>query len=173
MEVDVFWKLKGLALVLAVMAGCGGTVDVLTNFDHAYEFSGKRTYKWLNLPPEQNFPVETQDPAGLNTLIRTAVDEALEDKGFRQSEDADFVLTYVVDASERILATETPSTTDWDPTQDPTRYGAAVLAIDFLDASSNDRVWRGAALTDFRPGKGRERIRETVMRIMDEYPPRK
>ena len=166
-------KLGLLAMVLAVMAGCGGTIDVLTNFDQAYDFSGKRTYKWQNLPPDQIFPAETQDPVGLDTLIKATVDAELDGKDFRQADDADYVLTYVVQASERILANETPDVSDWDPTKDPTRYGAAVLAIDFIDASSNDRVWRGAALTDFRPGKGRKRVRETVMRIMDEFPPRK
>lgn len=166
-------KRQWLAAALLVVAGCGGTVDVLTNYDQAYDFTGKHTYKWQNLPLEEIFPMETADPVGLDALIRATVDEELAAKGYRQAEDATLTLTYVVLANERVLAEDTPSTTDWDPTKDPTRYGSAVLAIDFLDSSSHDRVWRGAAMTDFRPGKGRKRVRETVSRIMEEFPPQK
>jgi hypothetical protein len=171
-EVVVSSKLKCLLVVLALLAGCGGTVDVLRNVDPAYDFSGKRTYKWLNLPPDQLFPMETEDPAGLDQLIKATVDEELRYKDFQQAEEADYIVTYVVDASDRIVANKSPDTTDWDPTKDPTRYGAAVLAIDFIDAASNDRVWRGAALTDFRPGKGRKRVREIVQNILQEFPPK-
>ncbi len=174
LEEAVKARLSGLLAALLCVAGCSGTkVDVLTNFEPGYDFSNRRTYKWLDVKPAEIFPPETQDPADLDARIKAAVERELADKDFRRAEEADYVLRYGIQASERILSDPKPSTTSWDPSKDPKKYAQAALVLDFLDAKSNDRVWRGAALTDFRIGEARKQVDAVVIRILDEFPPKK
>ena len=165
-------RFSGLLFLLLCAAGCSGTtVDVLTNAEPGYDFSGRKTYKWLEVKPSQIFPIQTQDPADLDARIKAAVERELSDKDFRRADDADYVLRYGIHAGERTLSNPYPSTTDWDPTQDPTKYGQAALILDFLDATSNERVWRGAALTDVLSGEGRKKVDAVVSRILERFPP--
>jgi hypothetical protein len=164
----------GLLAAAALAAGCGGTqVDVLTNFEPGYDFGTRRTYKWMDAKPAEIFPVETKDPADLDARIKAAVDRELLDKDFHRAEAADYVLQYSVHAGERILAETQPTTTSWDPTQDPKKYAQGALVLDFLDAGNNQRVWRGAGFTDFRIGEARQKVDAVVARILEEFPPRK
>ncbi len=145
----------------------------MTNYDRAADFSGAKTYKWMDISPKAIFPVEAQDPEDLHRRIQATADQELRDKGFEISDQPRYLLTYAVSVGERIESNPQPSTTDWNPTQDPTQYNSGVLAIDFLDASTNTRVWRGAAMTDIQKGEGRKAVQGVVIKILAEFPPRK
>jgi len=160
-------------LVATLSIGCAGRqIDVLTNFDRATDFSGAKTYKWADISPKEVFPVEAQSPEELHRLVQATADQELRDKGFELSDQPHYVLTYAVTVGQRIESNPQPSTTDWNPTQDPTEYGSGVLAIDFLDAATNTRVWRGAAMTDIKKGEGRKTVPAVVIKILAEFPPR-
>jgi len=166
------------ALALVLLAGCAGRkVDVITNVDPAFDFSKARTYRWLNTPAAtifQNlFTAANVSVDELDARIKAAADAELAEKGFQKSEEAALILTYGVAASERMLSNPTPSTTDWNPTQDPKKYGSVVLALDFLDPATNTRIWRGAAMTDMMSGEGRERVQGVIVQILQEFPPKK
>ena len=172
-------KLKLMCFIAAAVlaAGCAGRqIDVLTNVDPAFDFSKPRTYKWQNIPAAELlkniYPAPGVETRELEAGIKAAADAELQRKGFQLADPADLVLTYAATASDRVEANPTPDTSDWDPTQNPTEYGAAVLALDFLDPSTNARVWRGAAMTDLRSGEGRQRVGGVVVRILEEFPPK-
>lgn len=160
-------------LVATLAMGCASRqIDVLVNYDQATDFSGAKTYKWAEISPKAVFPIEAQDPEGLHRLIQAAADQELRDKGFEISEQPRYLLTYAVTVGQRSVSNPQPSTTDWDPTQDPTEYSSGVLAIDFLDPSTNTRVWRGAAMTDLKKGEGHKTVPAVVIKILEKFPPR-
>ncbi len=167
------YRMISCSILIATLAiGCASRqIDVLTNYEQATDFSGAKTYKWMELSPKSIFPVEAQDPEGLHRLVQSTADQELRDKGFEISDQPRYLLTYAVTVGQRIESNPQPSTTDWDPSQDPTQYGSGVLAIDFLDASTNTRVWRGAAITDIKKGEGRETVPAVVIKILAKFPP--
>lgn len=163
------------ALALAVVVGCASTTfDVLSRHDENFDFKGKRTYQWLPIPANRRLPTTVADYESSDRTIRKAFDLELQDRGFKASDNPDYRITYWVQVQDRITAGDYAdvygSTGGWDPNWYSDRYKKGGLVLDVIDAASNDLVWRGAALADFRPGKGEKILDAAIVRILDEFP---
>lgn len=160
-----------LALALVVVVGCAATTfDVLSRHDENYDFKGKRTYKWLEIPANERLPTTVADYQRSDRIMRESIDRELQDRGFKVADSPDYHITYWVQVKERIATGDYGSTGAWDPNWYVGRYEKGGVVIDVIDAHSNELVWRGTALADFRPGKGEKLVDEAVARILDEFP---
>ncbi len=170
-------RLLAGALLVIVVVGCAGTsFDVLSRQEDGFDFKGKNTYKWLEIPANQKLPTTVADYDASDRVIRQTFDRHMEDRGFKTADDPDYRVTYWVQVQENITAgrySDTYGNTGaWDPDLHSGRFVKGALVLDVIDTASNDLVWRGTALADFTPGKGDKILDEAVARILDEFPDR-
>ncbi len=160
-----------LAWALVVVVGCAATqYDVLSRHDENYDFKGKNTYRWLEIPANERLPTTVADYERSDRLIIKTIDEQLQERGFQVSDNPDYNVTYRVQVQDIIITGDRGYTDAWDPDGDSGRYQKGSLVLDVIDAQTNDLVWRGAALADFTPGRGEKLLDEAVARILDEFP---
>lgn len=172
-------KLKRAWLVFAALValGCAGRqMEVLTNVDPSFDFSKPRTYKWQDTRPEELlkniFPAPGVQARDFDASLKAAADAELQEKGFERSDTGELVFTYAVTTADKQASESTPGAAAWEPSKDAD-FDTAVLALDILDPATNVRVWRGAAMMDFRRGEGPEKVGNVIRRILEEYPPRR
>jgi hypothetical protein len=87
-----------LAFLFMVVCVCAYGQDVHYNYDRAANFSGYKTYQWVDIPGAVHDPLIDRD-------IKRAVDEQLAQKGLTKAEkDADLYVGYqaVVNLEKRV-----------------------------------------------------------------------
>lgn len=180
--------LASLVLPLGLLIGCTG-LRVQTDYDEAFDFSGRGSYAWLE-PPVVETPLggaEAPDPFARNSLldqrVRHAVDRALEAKGYRRSdEDPAFRLQYYVVLRDRTKIRPTAGWGGYYGRSYGGYYGVGgvtsydyqegTLLIDIIDARTGRLAWRGWSVGANRDGYfSGEKIDESVDKILSEFPP--
>ena len=171
------------AAVTMSLAACSG-MSIRSDFNPQADFSQYSTYAWLPAP-------QTGDPRVDNALIegriKTAVDQTLADKGYRQAaaDQATFWVGYHLSIEGQMDVTTVNSYYGygWGPwyygpgyrdTQ-VRYYDQGTLLIDIVDAEAKELVWRGTAEAEVRaemnPEKRQQRINEAVSKILQRFPP--
>jgi len=179
---------------IAVIA-CGllvscSTVDVRTDWDRAVDFSLFETFALL----ENSEPSISQL---IDRRIRAAVIEELTSKGLRQletPEGADLAIGFQVATQNRRSYRTVSSgwrasgyrhrqgrsgwhdqTTTVTTTTRVREYTVGALVIAIFDNDSNDLAWQGSGSrridSSGGPEQSEERIRDTVQRILRDFPP--
>ncbi len=179
-------KLLSCAVAAAVtisLAGCSG-MSIRSDFNPQADFSRYSTYAWLPAP-------QTGDPrvdnAILESRIKTAVDETLSAKGYRQvaADQATFLVGYHLSIEGRMDATTVNSYYGygWGPwyygpgyqNTQVRYYDQGTLLIDIVDAQAKELAWRGTAEAEVRsemtPEKRQQRVNEAVTKILQRFPP--
>jgi hypothetical protein len=181
--------LRGVCLLaLAVlMAACASSPRIITNIDPNANFSQFRSFDFMQ-------PLGT-DREGARTLtsqhlIAAATDE-LQMRGMqRASNDPDLLINFFLSTRETISTRQTPNTSmsmhrrggrysTWGgysmsmSTTQITQSTEGTLAIDIIDASSNQLVWEGAAaqrVTDNTRRNLEETLKSAVADMLSELP---
>lgn len=170
--------------LLTALMGCGGGVDVHTDYDPGVDFSSLRTYAWA-----QRTPTGDDDPRVFNRLteqrVQTAVDRALAAKGYtKTSEDPDFLVAWHGAIEGRMsyqtigtnygygwgwyggMGTTSTYVNEWDE---------GTLLVDIVDAASDDLVWRGTATGTLPRNRRPEEVQATLDRaaaqVLEDFPP--
>ena len=168
----------GLAATLLV-AACSG-ISTTTDFDPAVDFSAFSSYDWIDS--------QGQIDNITSSRVRTAVDAAMAERGFSQSNsNPDLAVSYQVTSAERRsfntvnsgwsggyrwggwgmgMGTSTTTENVWTE-------GTLILAI--FDTGTKNLVWTGSATTDIdgsRTPEDRQRlIDDAVGKMMKNFPP--
>jgi hypothetical protein len=137
-----------LGLVLGLLVGSAAAQSVQSDFDRTFQFSNLKTF---------SFAVQTRgatDPLSADSLndgrIRTGLESQLIANGFRMETDkADFVIAYYVKTKNKLSVQDY----GYGP---PRWFGGrdirvnqdteGTLMVDFIDARTNQVVWRGRAV---------------------------
>jgi hypothetical protein len=164
--VKIMCKLFILSLV-GFTLGCSSVYDVKYDYDQKADFSGLETYMWLPIAPEEKIERFDQE------RIKNAVDAQLESKGFRMSQDRpDFQIAVHV---ARETKTEIRGYRPYWGVPEVWQYEEGTLILDFVDAQSNNLIWRGSASAELQSAPSPERrlklIDEAVLRILKNFPP--
>jgi hypothetical protein len=157
----------------AVLSACSG-IRVRSDFDSRTDFSAYRTYAWLTKrPPSQ--PARAPEVSDiLMERIQRAVAGELAGKGLRRvkEEAASLLVTHHVSIEEKLQFTDPYFAYDRVKT-----YEEGTLLIDFIDAKTQQLVWRGSGQTKLReaptPEERDQRVKEVVDAILAQYPPKK
>ncbi len=175
----------------AFLAGCGGGLKVDTDYDPQADFASMRTYQWA-----QRTPTGDDDPRVFNAItegrVKTAVNNALQAKGFREVSSSPDVYVAWHGAIEGKMSYQTINDNygyGWG------RYGAGgwgmgtstsrtttqewdegMLLIDFIDAGTEELVFRTvgqAKLSEARrtPQEAQEKANEVVAKMLADFPP--
>ncbi len=137
-----------LGLVLGLLVGSAAAQSVQSDFDRTFQFSNLKTF---------SFAVQRRgatDPLSTDSLndgrIRTGLESQLIANGFRMETDkADFVIAYYVKTKNKLSVQDY----GYGP---PRWFGGrdirvnqdteGTLMVDFIDARTNQVVWRGRAV---------------------------
>jgi hypothetical protein len=178
-----------LAAVTFGLVGCGG-ISYRTDYNPNANFSGLRTYRWV-----EKVPAENKDPQIYNAIVegrvKTAVDRALQAKGYREvTSNPDFDVAWHASIEQkqslRTVGTDygwgygwygpgwggmgmTSSTTyvdEWDE-------GTVVVGV--FDPQTNDMIWWGSAQAELdqkrSPEEAQERADKAAVKLFEDFPP--
>ena len=166
---------------MVLTASCSPIYGVSYDYNENANFTCMRTYDWLAI--NVNEKKETIDSISLRR-IRNAVHHQLESKGMEvSSENPDFLIAVYLRSKERLTVVNYgglqvyPYNAYGPYWGTPTirQYEEGTLLLDFVDAKSNQLVWRGSAKSNLdsatTPEKRETIINEAVERILENFPP--
>ena len=173
-----------IAGLIVVLSGCS-TLQVSSDYDPAYDFSGLRSVAIL-------YPASSDGVIGLaQQRFQRAIAQTLREKGFQivQNRDqADIYILFHLNVTERKQIVTDYQTVGLYPYY-PAWYGYPAMVpvteeyswqegkfvVDAVDPKTRRVVWRGVAvdrLKDFKTPRERiEYIRKVVRRIFQNFPP--
>ena len=182
-------SILGLFVLMIFVIGCAKTIEVNYDYDTGTNFSKYNTYDWLPIP----------DKAKADSLtikhIKNAVNQELSRKGFSQDTLNPNFLIAVHGGRERKV-----DVTEWGYAYVPRgyyRHGAywatprsdiqlgreistyeyeiGTLVIDFVDAKTNNLIWRGTGQAMVEPSispvEREKRINDGIAKILTNFPP--
>lgn len=168
------------ALAAWLVAACA-TWYVTTDYDVAADFSGYRTFAWM----ERTYTAERLQKrrAAIESLldkkVHQAVTEALAARGFTEVDrrEADLLVTFHTDTTHRVNITSLPYGYPplWQPPYRQVEvfvYKEQTLIIDVIDPALFQLVWRGTAsgVVD-QADLPQSRVNDAVKAILKRFPP--
>ncbi|MAG31595.1 MAG: hypothetical protein CL908_11975 [Deltaproteobacteria bacterium] len=179
-------RILALGGLLITLVGCQ-TFDVRTDWDPTTDFTPLQRFHWVE-PPQIEGASPFADNSLLRKRVRSAIERALVERGFRAVQDpasADFQVTYSVVLEERLRVDGVSSSGGaYYPrrggfgtihrTADVRAYQESTLIVDLLDPGSGDLVWRGwgTGIVGTRDrDRDQARLEKGVRAILDEFPP--
>ena len=183
--------LIGVALAL-MMTGCGGGMDISTDWDPEANFDNLKTYEFA-----KRVSTADDDPRIFNDItvqrVRNALDTALQARGYEKvtQGEPDFLVGWhgSIDKKmnmETVHNDYNYETTGWVSPHDPrapqsktyvNEWEEGTLIIDIIDPKKNELMWRGTgvALVDDNVSaeKDQSNLNGAVARILKAFPPQK
>jgi hypothetical protein len=173
------WRMGVIALTLgALTLGCGGgltkDIEVQAVADQKVQFSGYKSYAWLGAVGAVN------DPAGLwapkkydvGAELKLIVDQELAERGWKESAQADVLVTLLVVADVKQL-----EEIKLNRAQDMAEFvvvGEGAILIELLDAQKGKTVWMGAAggetRSDYTTEQSKKRLAYAVKQLFKLLP---
>ena len=173
-----------LVCACALAIGCS-SIQTNYDYDRDADFGQYGTFAWLKLPADM--PANARQAMERNDLldkrIKTAVVNELQRKGMQQSETPDILLMYHTGVEDKV------NVTDWGYTYSDyywgyggrditvSNYQQGTLIIDFIDAKTNELVFRVSGQKTLSenpsPSKQEETINKAVQAMLKYYPPKK
>ena len=182
-------RIAALAVVM-LLGGCQSN-QVNHDFDASRDFGAYRNWAWKD-PALQYRPDDPRIKSDLTEQrIRQAVADQLDQRGLRPATgssqgDLDVQTYLIIEERQQQITTNyggawgNPWNGYWGaPMYNETRnvsYKVATIQIDLLDGKDGKLVWRGSdeqmLSSSPNPSDRSNAIRETVTRILSNYPPR-
>ena len=169
-----FRLVLSLALIV-ILAGCGSSIKLQSDYDNTADFSAYQTYQWMAQPDGVNLEAGLAGP-----FIKRSVESELNDRSMRQVQsNPDLYVVYHAGVEEQI----TGASVDrwgygryyggWGSSSVTVQgYNQGTLVLDFIDANKKELVWRGTASGAVNnPQKTREKISQIVADLMADFPP--
>ena len=163
--------------VFALGASAVFAQDVKVNYVPGKDFSGYKTYKWVEIQGAEK-PDQIVD-----AQIKLAIDTALASKGITKAtgETADLFIGYQVAVTQE-------RQWNWYTTGGPYRYGGGMstatsttinigtLALDMYDAAAKELVWKGLASktvsNEKDPEKRQKNVNKAMAKLLKDFPPK-
>ncbi|WP_415773103.1 DUF4136 domain-containing protein [Pseudomonas sp. LB3P38] len=187
----MFRRLALLALAVLLSACAGSQVN--HDFDASRDFAAYRSWSWKE-PALQYRPDDPRIKSDLTEQrIRQSVTDQLDQRGLRpaaggQKGDLSVQTYLIVEQRQQQVTTNYGGGAAWGnpwngywggPMYNETRnvsYKVAIIQIDLLDGKDGKLVWRGSdeqiLSRTTNPSDRSTAIRETVGRILANYPPK-
>ncbi len=167
------------ALLLLVFASCT-SVRVASDYDKAVDFTAYKTYAFFKTGIDK---VEISD-LDKKRILRS-IDETMAMKGFTKSETPDLLINFFTKARQEVNVNQYNAGFGygWGFGWNPYFYGGnntsvirtteGTLYIDLIDAKKKEMIWQGEGVGTLTENSGDKdaRIKEFVMKILEQYPP--
>jgi hypothetical protein len=166
--------MKALRFMLCLLL-CGGliacsSVTVKSDFDASVNFAQYKTFDFMSRSREAN-PLH-------NKRVEAAIEQELAAKGVQKQTAGkpDLLVAYHTNVRDKIDVNTygyrygrygrrvgTYTTVE--------KYQQGTLVVDLVDATAKELVWRGWAKGEVNDSVSKEKIDDTVGKILDKYPP--
>ena len=173
------------SLAIALITACS-PVRVSQDYLQTVDFSAIHSYGW-----RESAPPTGADPRVTNPLLRQrfheAIDQTLNQRGYRQAEQADAKVDYIYAIVNRFDADQFDSAVGlgfghnhgfgafWGTTPIIRQYDVSLLLIDIYDAGGKRLLWRGSGseiLTTYNtPAELTAAVNRMVAAILAQFPP--
>ena len=170
-------------LLAALLVACAATGPRVTgNADPNTDFGAIQTFGFMS-------PLATDRPGGIRTplsnLLAASVQQELQARGWRQSENPDVLVNFFVNTEQRLDVRQVPTASSfhgyrrgryrgWGGYETRVReYTQGTLAIDLIDPSRKMLVWEGVARGRLPRGSTeitREQVDAVVSSVFKELP---
>ena len=183
-------------LVVLSISACATTLKSTVDVAEHAEFGELRTYAWITNQPM--FASNAASPEVVNPLneqrIRTAVEEQLQNKGYRKVniDQADFVVAFTLGARERVRVQQYYNDFGYNyygyhhgfrrfgrgfggfgPSVSIRTFTEGTLVVDIFENTEKEAIWHGSATKRLSRDNGtRELIDEAVTVLLAEFPDR-
>ena len=160
-----------LAMLLGVLAVSASAQTVQSDYDKSFRFSDLKTFSFANQRRGAN------DPLANDTLndgrIRNGLETQLIDSGFKiETERPDFVIAYYVTTKNKLNVQDFGyGPPRWFGSRDirVNQYSEGTLMVDFIDARSNQVIWRGRASGTLEMKGVEKKISKSVEKLIKQY----
>jgi len=160
-----------LAMMLGLMAVSAAAQSVQSDFDRSFRFSDLKTFR---------FAVQKRaatDPLASDSLndgrIRSGLEMQLTDSGFHfEKEKSDFVIAYYVTTKNKLNVQDFGyGPPRWFGSRDirVNQYSEGTLMVDFIDAKSNQVIWRGRASGTLEMKGVDKKISKSVEKLIKQF----
>lgn len=163
------WKLQ-VSTLLVLLAGCGAgySLDYLANYEPGQDYTKYKTYNFYQAPGRS----PNASSAAIDARLRAAVEQGLAEEGLTKAEQPDFWVTSWIDVKGReSLDPVTSYNAGAKALKGEEGYQSGALVLDFIDAATNQRYWRGVAMGDIAERTPKDRLEKAVTLILENYPP--
>ena len=189
-------------LVVLSISACATTLRSSVDVAERAEFGELRTYAWITNQPM--FASNAASPEVVNPLneqrIRTAVEEQLQNKGYRKVnvDQADFVVAFTLGARDRVRVQQYYSDFGYNyygyhhgfsrfgrfgrfgrgfggfsPSVSVQTFTEGTLVVDIFENTEKEAIWHGSATKRLSRDNGTlELIDEAVTVLLAEFPDR-
>lgn len=173
--------LKILSLLLFFILSSCSSIKVNSDYDKNIDFTQFKTFAFYKNGIDK---VEISD-LDKKRILRS-IDEAMTAKGFTKNETPDLLVNIFTKEREQVDVNRFNSGWGygwgygWNPymwggNTSVSRYTEGTLYIDLIDAKKKELIWQGegeGVLTK-DTNKKDEKIKEFVVKILEQYPPKK
>ncbi|MCB0344865.1 MAG: DUF4136 domain-containing protein [Bdellovibrionales bacterium] len=184
-------QLLNRAIVLLLFAAaCSGSLKIRHDFDDDADFSGYKTYDWIEQPMPTTGSAQSAKMRNdlLDKRVKAAVDKQLAAKGLiHDSANPALKVTYFTGVDEKLQVFDRGYSYGGYygarhgyvgmgvPAVDVYQYKVGTLIIDLIDSKTKKLVWRGSAEgvvdEDADAAEREQKVNEAVSKILAAYPP--
>jgi hypothetical protein len=177
-------------LIVFAVGGCS-SVNVSTDYDPEFSFTGLGTFGWHPVPQELTGDTRIDNPL-LAKRIRRAIEDQLSMQGYRKSDpgQASFLLGYHLSLGKGLQVNTVNDYYGYGygryggwggpsagtSTTTVREYETGTLIIDIVDGGKDELVWRGSGMTRLSktttPKKSDKVVAEVVREILKKFPPK-
>lgn len=155
---------KLLFLLILFSAFSCKVVQVSTVYDEKKDFSSYKTYAL----DQEVFELYVKEAD--RDLILSAIENAMDKKGFTKSSDPDILVNVLLAGEKFEMVTEASNNFYYHG------FTEGTLVISFIDVNSNKIAWQGtgtkAISKDISDEKREANVNKAVSEILDDYPPK-
>lgn len=159
-----------LAIMLGLLAVSAAAQSVQSDYDRGFKFSELKTFSFVDQRRAAT------DPLASDTLndgrIRNGLESQLTANGFKvESEKADFVIAYYVSSKNKVNVQDFGYGLPRFGGRDirVNQYSEGTLMVDFIDAKSNQVIWRGRASGTLEMKGVDKKISKSVEKLVKQF----
>jgi len=160
-----------LGMLLGMLVVSASAQSVQSDYDRSFRFSELKTFSFAIQRRGAN------DPLATDTLndgrIRNGLESQLIDSGFKiETERPDFVIAYYVTTKNKLNVQDFGyGPPRWFGGRDirVNQYSEGTLMVDFIDARTNQVIWRGRASGTLEMKGVEKKISKSVEKLIKQY----
>ncbi|HKY44696.1 MAG TPA: DUF4136 domain-containing protein [Pyrinomonadaceae bacterium] len=164
-------RISVMGILIGLLAASTQAQSVQTDYDRSFNFSNLKTF---------GFAVQRRsatDPLASDSLndgrIRTAIESQLIGNGFRTNgESPDFVIAYHVTTKNKLSVQDYGyGPPRWFGSRNihVNQYSEGTLLVDFIDAKTNQVIWRGRASGTLEMKGVDKKISKSVEKLVKQF----